>query len=40
MDRWRSGLATEFGDFIETVKPRGVIHSFATDVDDPTVQPR
>ena len=30
----------EFGDFIETVKPRGVIHSFATDVDDPTVQPR
>ena len=30
----------DFGDFIETVKPRGVIHSFATDVDDPTVQPR
>ena len=30
----------EFGNFIETVKPRGVIHSFATDVDDPTVQPR
>ena len=27
----------EFGDFIETVKPRGVIHSFATDADDPTV---
>ena len=30
----------EFGDFIETVKPRGVIHSFATDVDDKTEQPR
>ena len=26
----------EFGKFIETVRPRGVIHSFATDVDDPT----
>jgi arylsulfatase A-like enzyme len=30
----------DFADFIETIKPRGVIHSFATDVDDPTVQPR
>jgi arylsulfatase len=30
----------EFGAFIETVKPRGVIHSFATDVDDPTEQKR
>jgi arylsulfatase A-like enzyme len=24
----------DFGTFIETIKPRGVIHSFATDVDD------
>src|ERR1700722_17872422 len=30
----------EFGTFIETVKPRGVIHSFATEVDDKTEQPR
>ena len=26
----------EFGNFIETIRPRGVIHSFAADVDDPT----
>lgn len=30
----------EFGDFIETIKPRGVIHSFATDKDDSTDQKR
>lgn len=30
----------EFGDFIETIKPRGVIHSFASDKDDSTEQPR
>jgi len=30
----------EFGDFIATVKPRGVIHSFATNKDDATEQPR
>ena len=30
----------DFGDFIETVRPRGVIHSWATDKDDPTEQPR
>ncbi|MBJ7515241.1 MAG: sulfatase-like hydrolase/transferase, partial [Stenotrophomonas sp.] len=30
----------EFGKFIETIKPRGVIHSFAADADDSTEQPR
>ncbi|MNK53970.1 Arylsulfatase [compost metagenome] len=30
----------EFGKFIDTIKPRGVIHSFATETDDSTEQPR
>jgi arylsulfatase A-like enzyme len=30
----------DFPNFKQTFGPRGVIHSFATDVDDPTEQPR
>ena len=30
----------EFPNFRKTFGPRGVMHSFATDVDDPTVEPR
>ena len=30
----------EFPNFHKTFGPRGVMHSFATDTDDPTVQPR
>jgi arylsulfatase A-like enzyme len=30
----------DFGDFRKTIGPRGVIHSWATDKDDPTVMPR
>src|SRR6201986_641060 len=30
----------DFGDFRKTVTPRGVIHSWATDKDDPTEQER
>ena len=30
----------DFADFRKTIEPRGVIHSWATDKDDPTVMPR
>jgi len=33
-------LPNEFPKFLETFGPRGVIHSWATDIDDPTEHPR
>ena len=30
----------DFPELVKNIKPRGVIHSWATDKDDPTVMPR